>query len=239
MTEAERVMIMARVNGSAPADTTIRVLLVDDHTIVRQGVRALLSGVPDVWVVGEAASGEEALPLIDQLHPDVIIMDLEMPGAGGLSTIRQLAERDESPRILVLTMHPETEALVETLEAGASGYLMKDAAETDLVDAIRTVARNNVYVRPHVARLLAASLRPSSHGVEADEAMAKLERLSDREQTVLRLIAEGYNGPEIGRKLGITSKTVVTYKQRIETKLGLSHRSDFIRFALTTGLLGR
>jgi two-component system, NarL family, response regulator NreC len=239
MTEAERVMIMARVNGSAPADTTIRVLLVDDHTIVRQGVRALLSGVPDVWVVGEAASGEEALPLIDQLHPDVIIMDLEMPGAGGLSTIRQLAERDESPRILVLTMHPETEALVETLEAGASGYLMKDAAETDLVDAIRTVARNNVYVRPHVARLLAASLRPSSHGVEADEAMAKLERLSDREQTVLRLIAEGYNGPEIGRKLGITSKTVVTYKQRIETKLGLSHRSDFIRFALTTGLLSR
>lgn len=235
----KREMTMVRANGSAPSETTIRVLLVDDHTIVRQGVRALLSGVKDLWVVGEAASGEEALPLIDQLNPDVVVMDLEMPGHGGLATIRQLNEMEESPRILVLTMHAETEALVEALEAGASGYLMKDAAETDLVEAIRTVARNNVYVRPHVARLLAASLRPSTHEAETDEAMAKLEKLSSREQTVLRLIAEGYNGPEIGRKLGITSKTVVTYKQRIETKLGLTHRSDFIRFALTTGLLTR
>ena len=230
---------MARMNGSAPADTMIRVLLVDDHTIVRQGVRALLAGVPDLRVVGEAASGEEALPLIDQVHPDVVVMDLEMPGSGGMATIRQLAEREVSPRVLVLTMHAETEALVDALEAGASGYLMKDAAETDLVEAIRTVARNNVYVRPNVARLLAAILRPSTQGAETDEAMAKLEKLSSREQTVLRLIAEGYNGPEIGRKLGITSKTVVTYKQRIETKLGLTHRSDFIRFALTTGLLTR
>jgi two-component system, NarL family, response regulator NreC len=226
----------ARRGAPAP-DRVIRVILVDDHTIVREGVRSLLADVPDIKVVGEGANGVDTIALVEQLHPDIVVMDLDMPGGDGLTATRQLMEMEEPPRVLVLTMHAEEKRLVSTLEAGASGYLMKDAAEHDLVEAIRTIANGDVYVRPRVARLLAASMRPSLQLEETNESALLLEKLSDREKTVLCLVAEGFNGPEIGRKLGITSKTVDTYKQRIETKLGLSHRSEYVRFALSAGLL--
>jgi two-component system, NarL family, response regulator NreC len=222
--------------GVPASDTVIRVALVDDHTIVRDGIRALLSGVPDIKVVGEGQSGADVLEIVDSVHPDVVVMDIDMPKMDGIEATRALAGRDRAPRVLILSMHSEDKRLIKALEAGASGYLMKDAAEQDLLDAIRTIARDEVYVRPRVARMLAASIRPAQdNGV--DEAAEKLDKLSDRERSVLQLVAEGYNGPEIGKKLGITARTVDTYKKRIETKVGLTHRTDYVRFALSAGML--
>jgi len=222
--------------GVPASDTVIRVVLIDDHTIVRDGIRALLSGVHDIKVVGEGESGADVVDIVDRVHPDVVVMDIDMPKMDGISATRQLAGRERAPRVLILSMHAEDKRLIKALEAGASGYLMKDAAEQDLLDAIRTIARDEVYVRPRVARMLAASIRPAQdNGI--DEAAEKLGKLSDRERSVLQLVAEGYNGPEIGKKLGITARTVDTYKKRIETKVGLTHRTDYVRFALSAGML--
>jgi DNA-binding NarL/FixJ family response regulator len=133
-------------------------------------------------------------------------------------------------------MHSEEERLLEALEAGASGFLMKDAADRELIDAIRAVAAGEVYVRPRVARLLAARVRGAVTPAVA-RGREELAALSERERTVVRMIAEGYNGPEIGRHLGISAKTVDTYKQRVEEKLGLTHRTEYVRFALELDLL--
>jgi len=138
--------------------------------------------------------------------------------------------------VLVLTMHAEEERLLPLLEAGASGYLSKEAAERELVDAIRVVAAGDAYVRPRVARMLAAHERAKTHSAEGHR-RAAFEALSERERTVARLTAEGYGGAEIGRQLGISNKTVETYKQRIEEKLGLRHRTEYVRLALEIGLL--
>jgi DNA-binding NarL/FixJ family response regulator len=212
---------------------------VDDHRLVREGLRALLHSIPDLRVVGEAGSGTEALSVIERSRPDVVVMDLDMPGGDGIETTTRLMGMEPRPRVLILTMHPEDRRLIAALQAGAGGYLMKDAAESELVDAIRTVAAGDVYVRPRVAQMLAANLRPSARTTDADQLRAKFSELSERERAVLQLIAEGYNGPEIGARLGITAKTVDTYKQRIESKVGLSHRSEYVRFALAIDLLKR
>lgn len=218
-------------------DGTIRVVLVDDHTILRAGVRALLRHVPDVLVVGEAGDGLTALDVAARLAPDVVVMDLDMGGANGLDATRALLTLPRPPRVLILTMHLEEERLIPLLEAGASGYLAKDAADRELVDAIRVVASGEVYVRPAVARLLASMMRERA-SQPPDPLAEQFALLSEREQLVVRLVAEGYNGPEIGRQLGISPKTVDTYKQRVEEKLGLAHRTDYVRFAAALGLLG-
>ncbi|AHG92573.1 response regulator receiver (plasmid) [Gemmatirosa kalamazoonensis] len=220
--------------GVAMRDEPIRVVIVDDHAVVRAGIRALLAGVPDVVVVGEGADGRDAVALVERLGPEVVIMDLEMPGVDGTTATRALHALPVPPKVLVLTMHTEEERLLPLLDAGASGYLAKDAAERDLVDAIRVVASGDVYVRPRVARMLAESVR---HGPAPDARRAAFDSLSAREQTVLRLVAEGYNGPEIGQQLGISAKTVDTYKQRVEEKVGLAHRTDYVRFALDIDLI--
>ena len=217
-------------------DRVIRVVLADDHTLVRAGLRVLLRKVADIELVGEAADGAEALALAERLTPDVVVMDLEMPGLDGAAATRALTERDSTTRVLVLTMHAEEERLLPLLEAGASGYLTKEAAERDLIDAIRVVASGDVYVRPSVARMLATHERARMHSPE-QRRRASFEALSDRERTVVTLTAEGYGGAEIGRQLGISNKTVETYKQRIEEKLGLRHRTEYVRFALEIGLL--
>ena len=157
-----------------------------------------------------------------------------MPGGDGETATRALAAFEAPPRVLVLTAHAEEERLLALLGAGATGYLAKDAAERELVDAIRVVASGDVYVRPHVARMLARSVRERS---EPDSRRQQFEALSEREQAVVRLTAEGYNGPEIGERLGISAKTVDTYKQRIEQKLGFRHRTDYVRFALALNLM--
>lgn len=222
----------------------IRVILVDDHQIVRAGLKAVLSTARDITVVGEGSNGKDALALADRLDPHVIVMDLSMPDMDGLTATRELqkmnAQRpinsDEpvTRRVLVLTMHTEDEHLVALLEAGAGGYLLKSVADRELVDAIRTVAAGDVYVQPTAARALARGLAKRDGNAEE---RARFERLTDREQVVLKMVAEGYTAPEIGEHLTISPKTVDTYKQRIGEKLGLTHRTDYVKFALKLGLL--
>lgn len=222
----------------------IRVVLVDDHQIVRAGLKAVLSTAKDITVVGEGGSGKDALILAERVDPHVIVMDLSMPDMDGLTATRELqkanALRTPTPgepitrRVLVLTMHTEDEHLVALLEAGAGGYLLKSVADRELVDAVRTVAAGDVYVQPTAARALARGLARRDGSAEE---RARFEKLTDREQVVLKMVAEGFTAPEIGEHLTISPKTVDTYKQRIGEKLGLSHRTDYVKFALKLGLL--
>src|SRR5688572_30586591 len=212
----------------------ITVLLVDDHHLVRTGIKAILRSCSDISVVGEADGGRAAVALATRLRPEVIVMDLGMPDGDGLTATRALHSAVPESLVLVVTMAPEHEKLLPVLHAGARGYLCKSAVERDLVEAIRVVAAGEVYVRPAVSKALAASaVEPAP---QRDDARSRLHRLSDREQYVLVQTARGYNGPEIGRQLGITAKTVDTYKQRIAEKLGVSHRTEYVRLALEAEL---
>jgi DNA-binding NarL/FixJ family response regulator len=172
--------------------------------------------------------------LAERLNPDVVVMDLSMGEMDGVAATRELAARGSSIRVLVLTMHAEEEYLVPVLEAGASGYLLKSVADRELVDAVRAVARGEIYVQPSAARVLAKGIQ---HRDEQTEERAKYERLTEREREVLRLVAEGYTAPEIGERLFISPKTVDTYKQRVNEKLGLQHRAEYVRLALKLNLL--
>ena len=212
----------------------IRVLLVDDHAIVRSGLKAVLGAAPDIGVVGEANDGKEALAQVDRLNPDVVVMDLTMGEMDGITATKALSEREKAPRVLVLTMHAEEEYLLPVLEAGAAGYLVKSAADRELIDAVRTIARGELYVSPSAGRVLARGIRKKD---EHAELRARYEKLTDREQAVLRLVAAGYTAPEIGEQLFISPKTVDTYKQRVNDKLGLQHRNDYVTVALKLGLL--
>lgn len=212
----------------------IRVVLADDHTIVRAGLKAVLSAAKDITVIGEASNGREAIGVVERLHPDVVVMDLSMGEMDGMAATKELTAREDAPRILVLTMHAEEEYLVPLLEAGASGYLVKSAADRELVDAVRAVARGDLYVRPAAARVLARGIQKKDP--HADD-RARFEKLTERERDVLRMTAEGYTAPEMGEKLHISPKTVDTYKQRINEKLGLTHRADYVKLALKLGLL--
>jgi two-component system, NarL family, response regulator NreC len=214
----------------------IRVLIVDDHTLVRAGLRSLLHAYPEICVVGETADGQQATALAGKLRPEVVLMDLDMPNCDGLTATRSLQTATPDVRVLIVSMHTEEEKLLALLAAGARGYLSKAAAEHELAEAIRVVAAGEIYVRPAIATALARqTVRPSP---ERADARAQLTRLSPREQSVVLLTARGFNGPEIGRELGITAKTVDTYKQRIQDKLGMSHRTEYVRFALEAELLG-
>ncbi|MES2176646.1 MAG: response regulator transcription factor [Gemmatimonadota bacterium] len=213
----------------------IRVVLVDDHAIVRTGLKAVLGSAPDVDVVGEAAGGHEAVTLLARTPADVVVMDISMADGDGIAATRTItAAGNDGPRVLVLTMHAEEAYLEAVLEAGASGYLVKSAADRELVDAVRAVARGEVWVQPAAARVLAqGARRREEHATDR----ARYERLTDRERAVMGLIAEGYTAPEIGEQLSISPKTVDTYKQRINDKLGLTHRADYVKLALKLGLL--
>ncbi|HEU0012922.1 MAG TPA: response regulator transcription factor [Longimicrobium sp.] len=213
--------------------TTIRVLLVDDHAVLRGGLAALLRLEPDIDVVGEASTGEEGLERVKALRPDVVVMDLTMPGMGGLEAMRQINEQHPQTRVLVLSSHAEEEHLLHVLEAGGSGYVRKTQADQDLISAIRTVSRGEVFLYPSATRLLLKSYRNAEARGEANP----LEELSGREREVLALTAEGFSSSEIGKKLFLSPKTVDTYRARLMQKLGLSHRSELVRFALNTGLL--
>ena len=215
-------------------EVPIRVILADDHAVVRAGLKAVLGASPDIEVIGEASDGAEAVQLAEQLAPDVVVMDLTMDGMDGATATREIVARHLRTRVLVLTMHAEEDYLVPVLEAGAAGYLMKNAADRELVDAVRTVARGDMFIRPSAARILAQGITKKD---PLDAERARFERLTDREQNVLRLTAQGYSAPEIGERLFISPKTVDTYKQRIGDKLGLTHRAEYITFALKLGLL--
>ncbi|HEX8274219.1 MAG TPA: response regulator transcription factor [Longimicrobiaceae bacterium] len=210
----------------------IRVLLADDHAVLRGGLRALLGLEPDMDVVGEVSTGEEAIERVRALRPHVVVMDLAMPGMGGMEATRQVTALDLGTRVLILTSHAEEEYLLPVLEAGASGYVQKTSADKDLILAVRTVARDEVFLYPSATRLLLRGYKTAGHG-EDDP----LHDLSEREREVLKLTAEGYGSGEIGKKLFLSPKTVDTYRSRLMQKLGLTHRAELVRFALETGVL--
>ena len=213
----------------------IRVVLADDHAVVRAGLKAVLGTAKDIVVVGEARNGREAVDVVMRLNPHVVVMDLSMADMDGAAATRELKARGSTTRILILTMHAEDEFLVPMLELGANGYLVKNAADRDLVDAVRTVAYGGQYLQAAAARVLAKELkRREEHASERDQ----FNSLSDRERDIVRLIAGGYSAPEIGAQLNISPKTVDTYKQRVGEKIGLTHRADYVKFAMKLGLLG-
>lgn len=210
----------------------LRVLLADDHAIVREGLKALINGHPDMEVVGEAADGTTAYAKTIELRPAVVVMDLSMPGVNGIQATRDLRRQWPEVRVLALTVHEERSYLRELMEAGASGYVLKRSAAEDLVHALRVVARGDVYLDPSVAMaVLRARVRayPPDDGVSRD--------LSERETEVLQLIAQGHSNKEIATRLAISVKTVETYKARSMEKLGLTGRADIVRFALQKGWL--
>ena len=213
---------------------TISVILADDHRVVRAGLKAVLSTARDITVMTEASNGREAVALTERFRPDVLLLDLSMPDLDGLAVLKELGAKELPTRVLVLTMHAEEQYLVQALELGAAGYLVKSAADRELVDAVHAVARGDMYVQPSGGRLLARGVKKS--GQAADE-RARYEKLTERERDVLRLVAAGYSAPEIGEQLFISPKTVDTYKQRINEKLDLDHRADYVKFALKLGLL--
>ena len=216
------------------SDETISVILADDHRVVRAGLKAVLGTAKDITVMTEAANGREALSMTERFRPDVLLLDITMPDLDGLAVLRELAGKELPTRVLVLTMHAEEQYLVQALELGAAGYLVKSAADRELVDAVRAVARGDVYVQPSGGRLLARGVKKA--GLVADD-RARYEKLTEREKDVLRLVAEGYSAPEIGERLHISPKTVDTYKQRVNEKLALDHRADYVKLALKLGLL--
>ena len=212
----------------------IRIVLADDHAVVRAGLKAVLAAAKDMQVIGEVANGRDAVAMVQRMDPDVLVMDLSMEPMDGAEATKQLTAAEARTKILILTMHSPDEALIPLLEAGASGFLEKNAADRELVDAVRAVAHGDTYIQPSAARVLAGGFRKRA---EHSDERSKFEKLTERERDVLRYVASGFTAPEIGEKLFISPKTVDTYKQRITEKLGLAHRSDYVQFALKLGLL--
>ncbi|MEE8369770.1 MAG: response regulator transcription factor [Dehalococcoidia bacterium] len=215
-------------------DGKINILLVDDHAVLRSGLRALLNQEPDFEVVGEAADGNEAVKLAQKLTPDVIVMDISMPEMDGLQAAEEIQRLGIASRMVMLTVHAEEDYLFHTLRLGASGYVLKSSADTDLMEAIRAAHRGDVFLYPSaVKKLLGEYLKGRS-----PEMHQEYDILASREKEVLKLTAEGYTNHEIAERLVISPKTVDTYRQRIMEKLNLHHRSDMVRYALRRGLLG-
>ena len=212
----------------------IRVVLADDHAVVRAGLKAVLGSARDILVVGEAENGAQAVELAEKMRPDVVVMDLTMPTMDGTTATREITAKVPGTRVLVLTMHTESEYVIPAMEAGASGYLPKTDADRDLSTAIRAVAHGDQYVGARPSRWNRQGVDVSvPRGSDRD----RYEQLTGRERDVLRLISRGYSAPEVGQRLSISPKTVDTYKQRIQVKLSLSHRSEYVQFALRLGLL--
>jgi DNA-binding NarL/FixJ family response regulator len=212
--------------------TKTQILLVDDHAVLRAGLRLLLDGQDDMQVVGEANDGSEALRLCESLKPDLVLLDLSMSGLGGLDAIPLMRKTAPSARILVLTMHDDESYLKGALRSGASGYVLKKAADSELLSAVRTVMRGELYVHPSLTRTLAGDLLPSQ-----EQPADPWENLTEREQQVLIGVARGLTAAEIAEKLSLSPKTVETYRARGMEKLGLRSRAALVQFALTHQLL--
>ena len=209
----------------------IRLLLVDDHTVLRSGLRMLLDANSDMLVVGEADSGEEAIRKVKQTNPDIILLDISMPGMGGIEALERIKQISEA-KILMLTMHADEEYLKEGLQAGASGYVLKQAADSELIGAIRKVADGQVYLDSGMAQsLLTAIYNPSGNKSNTNSA------LTDREREVLKLIALGYTNKEIGEILVVSVKTVESHKTKIMEKIKCKKRSEMVRYAIENGYI--
>lgn len=216
--------------------TPIRILVTDDHAVLRAGLTALLNAEPDFTVVGEAADGSECLRVAQMLQPDVILLDINMPGVNGLEALPLLRQQAPNSRVLVLTMHDDITYLRQVLRSGGAGYVLKHAADKELLSAIRTVYSGGTFLHPSHAQALLAD--PATTPANANGSDNKiLGQLSEREQETLKLIALGYSNKEIAEKLYLSVKTVETYKARIMEKLELTTRAALVRFALQHKLL--
>jgi two-component system response regulator NreC len=211
---------------------SLRILIADDHGVLRAGLRALLNSEPDMEVVGEAVDGDEAVSLTHTLRPDIVLMDINMPGSGGIDATRQLMELGNDIRVLILTFHEDKYILQEAIRAGAAGYILKRAVESELVDAIKAVARGDMYVHPAMTRALLAN----SALVRDDDSVA-IDTLTVREIEVLRLIAQGYTNRQVAEKLTLSVRTVESHRANLMNKLNLHSRLELARYAAQHGLL--
>lgn len=207
----------------------MRIIVAEDHGIVREGIRLLIEAQPDMEVVGEAANGQEAVDKAKELQPDVILVDLAMPIVNGMDAIRMIKKHCPDTRALVLTIHDSDDYFFRSLNAGASGYILKGAASVDLLQAIRATHRGEIYLHPAVStKLVADYLRRVKTGEEQDS----YDALTEREKEVLRLIAEGYTNQEISSMLTLSPSTVQTHRAHLMEKLNLRTRTDLIKYAI-------
>jgi len=210
---------------------TLQILIADDHTVIREGLKVLLEAQSDLRVVGEAARGEEACRLAVELRPDVIIMDVSMPGLGGAGATKRLKELAPECKVLALSAFEDEVYVRQLLSAGAAGYVLKRTAAGEIARAIRVVAAGGLYLDPFVAGKVTSTPSKSQSGT------GSAESLSDREREVLRFIARGFTNKEVANLLGVSIKTVETYKMRLNRKLNLHSRADAVRYALAQGWL--
>lgn len=212
----------------------IRVLVVDDHTIVRDGISALLALAGDIEVVGEAINGNEALKMATKLKPDVVLMDISMPIMGGLEATRRINKELPDTRVLVVTQHDDKEYVFPVIESGASGLISKTGASSELAEGIRAVYRGDSFLSPSVAKLLVENYQQTSHDrVQKDP----YNQLTEREREVLKLLAEGYSTQEIADMLIITRKTVEGHKTNLMAKLGIHNKIDLVKYTLRRGII--
>ena len=209
----------------------IRILLADDHAVLRAGLRALLAAQADLEVVGEASEGGEAIRLCQTLRPDVVVMDIGMPGVGGIDATARIKRDLPGTKVLILSMHDDRGYLRQVLRVGASGYVLKKAADTELLAAIRAAARGEVFLDRTLAKALVDEV------MEPQAAGGEPPALSEREREVLRLLAHGHTNQQVADRLCIGVKSVETYKARLMEKLGLKGRAELVRHALQHGLL--
>jgi len=212
----------------------IRVLVVDDHTLFRQGIVGLLDSQPDVEVVGQAATGKDALTAAVETSPDVVLMDISMPGTTGLSVTAEIKARRPDAKVLMLTIHDREDYLYQALRAGASGYVLKGADVHELLDAVRRAHRGEVYLYPTATKALVSDyLRRARAGND----QAGYDGLSDREREILQLIAQGRTTPQIAAELSLSPHTVQTHRDHIMAKLGLHSKAALIKYAIAKGLI--
>ena len=212
----------------------IQVLLADDHAVLRAGLALLVNEMDEFLIVGEASTGLNAITLAEEIQPDLILLDLNMPGLSGLEALPIIKEKSPHAKILILTMHDDPEYLRQAIKSGASGYILKKAADTELLSAMRSVMQGEIYVHSSMTKGLLADFLPDQ---KHDQDQDSWETLSSREQQVLRLVALGHTSAEIAGQLNISAKTVDTYRARGMEKINLKTRAALVRFALQRGLL--
>jgi len=212
--------------------TKIKVLVVDDHAMFRQGIRALLEGYDDVEVVGEATEGREAIEKVHQLAPQVVLMDIAMPVMGGLEATRRIKKERPDAKVLVLTQYEDSEYILSLIKAGAKGYISKAATAAELVSAIRTIYKGESFLYPSAATTLIEEFL-----IRAGEEKNEYERLTDREREILQLVAEGRTNREIADRLFVSVKTVLRHRTNIMEKLGFHNRTELIKYAISKGLI--
>jgi DNA-binding NarL/FixJ family response regulator len=210
----------------------IRILIVDDHAILREGVRALLASQEDLEVVGEAADGQEAIGAVERLDPDVVLMDIAMPGLGGIETTIELKKLGRRCKVLILSQYEDREYVRRLLKAGVSGYVLKKSAGSELAGAIRAVNRGGLVLDPEVARVAMAEAGPATAG-----GGDPYEALTDREKQVLKLVAEGKSNKEVADVLGISVKTAMSHREHVMEKLAVHNRTELVRFAIKRGVI--